>query len=73
MARTTPITLFKWGYEGWGNATELLVRTTNEIERARGYAAPLFVDIRFSRSARAKGFSGGAFEKLVGPGSGIDG
>ena len=66
MAQTTPLTLFKWGYEGWGNATDLLVRTTNAIEHDRDHAPPFFVDIRFHRSVRAKGFRDRAFEELLG-------
>ena len=67
MATTTPVTIFKWGYDGWGNATDLLVRTVDAVERAREHAPPFFVDIRFRRSVRAKGFSGNAFEQLLGP------
>ena len=67
LARSNRITIFKWGYEGWGNATELLVRTVGEIERARGYKPPFFVDVRFRRSVRAKGFRDHVFEELLGP------
>jgi len=60
------ISLFSWGYEGWGNATKLLVRSVDEVERARRYKPPVFVDIRMSRSVRAIGFRDRAFEKLLG-------
>lgn len=35
-------------------------------EQRRGFAPPLFVDIRLARSVRAKGFAGNAFAQLVG-------
>lgn len=62
-----PVTLFSWGYWGWGNATAELRRMFDAVETARGFAPPLFVDIRYSRSVRAKGFQGGAFARRVGP------
>ena len=61
------ITLFSFGYWGWGSATTQLVQAIDAVEAARGHAAPLFVDIRISRSVRAKGFDGSAFEAVVGP------
>jgi hypothetical protein len=61
------ITLFTWGYSGWGNATRQLVEAVDSVERGRGFAPPLFVDIRIRRNVRAKGFNGPAFEKLLGP------
>ncbi|MEX0718566.1 MAG: hypothetical protein WD066_18380 [Planctomycetaceae bacterium] len=67
MDRSTKrLTLFSWGYYGWGNATRQLVKAVDAVEASRGFAPPLFVDIRIQRSVRAKGFNGGAFEKLVG-------
>jgi hypothetical protein len=57
---------FTWGYYGWGSHTRELVDAVDEIERARGWKPPLFVDIRWSRSVRAAGFQGSAFEKTVG-------
>lgn len=60
------LTIFSWGYYGWGNATLQLVKAVDAVEASRGFAPPLFVDIRIQRSVRAKGFNGGAFEKLVG-------
>ena len=66
MGRSAHITIFKWGYDGWGNATKTLVRSVDAIERARGYESPIFVDIRYSRSVRAIGFRDHAFEKLLG-------
>jgi hypothetical protein len=59
-------TLFSFGYWGWGSATAQLVESIDAVEAARGFEPPLFVDIRISRSVRAKGFSGAAFAHLVG-------
>ena len=61
-----PLTLFSFGYWGWGNHTNELVEAIDRVEAARGFADPLFVDIRISRSVRAAGFNGNAFERLVG-------
>src|SRR4051812_18396062 len=63
----TTITLFTWGYYGWGNATPQLVEAGNAVEQSHGFEPPLFVDIRIRRSVRAKGFTGPAFEKFLGP------
>lgn len=62
-----PVTLFSWGYWGWGNATPQLLQAVDAAETGRDFQPPLFVDIRFQRSGRAAGFVGGAFEKLAGP------
>jgi len=61
-----PLTLFSWGYWGWGNATRQLVQAMDVVEAAHGYAPPIFVDIRISRAVRAAGFSGNAFAAVVG-------
>src|ERR1700712_2475078 len=58
---------FSWGYEGWGNHTEALVEIVDAIEASRGYAPPLFVDIRLRRAVRAVGFRDRAFEQRLGP------
>lgn len=60
------ITLFTWGYWGWGNSVNKFIEATDAVEAARGYAPPVFADIRIRRSVRAKGFNGNAFEKIVG-------
>jgi len=60
------LTIFSWGYWGWGNATQRLVEVVDAVERDRGFGPPTFVDIRISRSVRAKGFSGDAFRQTVG-------
>lgn len=61
MAR--PITLFSWGYDGWGGNTGELLRLSAAVEKRRGFKPPLFVEIKVSRSGRSKGFSGDAFEQ----------
>lgn len=62
----SPLTIFSWGYDGWGNATRQLKRAVDAVEKSRNFEPPLFVDIRFSRGGRAEGFKGSAFENLVG-------
>ena len=59
-------TLFTWGYYGWGNHTPSLVEAVDAVETERGFQPPIFVDIRLRRSVRAAGFTGQAFERLVG-------
>lgn len=61
-----PITLFSWGYYGWGNHTQQLVEAVDAVETCRGFQPPIFVDIRIRRSVRAAGFTGPAFERLLG-------
>jgi hypothetical protein len=61
-----PITIFSFGYYGWGNHTPQLVEAVDAAETSRGFEPPLFVDIRIRRSVRAAGFTGPAFEKLLG-------
>ncbi len=59
-------TLFTWGYYGWGNHTPDLVKAVDAVETTRGFEPPIFVDIRIRRSVRAAGFTGPAFERLLG-------
>ena len=59
------LTLFSWGYWGWGNATRELIRVVDATERKKGFKPPIFFDIRYSRSVRAVGFRGDAFERLL--------
>ncbi len=61
------VTLFTWGYEGWGNWTDKLVAAADAVEAARGWGAPVFVDVRASREVRAEGFREKAFERRFGP------
>jgi hypothetical protein len=60
------LTMFTWGYWGWGTSTAQLIEAVDAVETSRGFEPPLFVDIRISRSVRAPGFNGKAFEKAVG-------
>jgi hypothetical protein len=62
----SPVTLFSFGYFGWGNCTPKLVELVDAVEQGRGFGPPTFVDIRIRRSVRAAGFNGTAFEKLLG-------
>jgi len=59
-------TAFAWGYWGWGKATPELVRRFDAVEAWRGFGPPLLVDVRASRSVRASGFRGDAFEEVIG-------
>jgi hypothetical protein len=59
------LTLFTWGYWGWGNATRELIRAVDAAERQRGFKPPIFFDIRANRSVRAAGFQGTAFEQVL--------
>jgi hypothetical protein len=60
------LTIFSWGYAGWGYATGELVPTVDTIEAGRGYQPPCFIDIRASRNVRAAGFRDSAFANLLG-------
>lgn len=59
-------TIYTFGYYGWGNHTPQLVEAVDAVETSRGFKAPIFVDIRIRRSVRAAGFTGPAFERLLG-------
>ena len=63
-----PLTMFMWGYWGWGNHTRQLVRAVDAVEDVRGFKPPMFVDIRIRREVRAKGFMGDAFQSVAGIG-----
>ena len=62
----TRLTMFSWGYWGWGSSTRQLKQAVDAVERSRGYKPPYFVDVRLRRSGRAVGFVGTRFEKVVG-------
>ena len=66
MKHVSRLTLFSWGYWGWGNHTARLVEAIDAIESARGFAPPLLVDVRYSRGVRAVGFREQALQQLVG-------
>lgn len=59
------LTLFTFGYWGWGSATGELIRAIDSAERKKGFSPPVFFDIRLKRSVRAKGFRDDAFERLL--------
>ena len=61
-----PMTIFSWGYWGWGNATPQLLDAVDAVEAARDFRPPRFVDVRISRSVRAVGFRDSTFETLLG-------
>jgi hypothetical protein len=60
------LTILSWGFWGWGTSTPELIAAVDAAERKRGFAPPIFVDIRLKRSGRAPGFNGRAFEDLLG-------
>lgn len=60
------LTLFSFGYFGWGNAIDQLLAATQAVEAARGLGPPIFVDIRYKRTVRAEGFREGAFARRLG-------
>src|SRR3954451_23758980 len=62
-----PITIFSWGYCGWGNSTKRLIQAVDAVEKSRRFEPPIFVDIRIRRAVRALGFREAAFEMLLGP------
>ena len=62
----TSLTLFTFGYWGWGTSTPQLIQAVDAVEGARGYEPPIFADIRIRRAVRAPGFSGSAFERAIG-------
>jgi hypothetical protein len=61
-----PITIFSFGYHGWGTTTEQLVKAVDTVEKSRGFEPPFFVDTRIRREVRAEGFKGKAFGELLG-------
>lgn len=61
------LTIFSFGYYGWGTHTAELIEAVDAVEKSRGFEPPFFVDIRISQAVRAKGFNGKTFEKRVGP------
>ena len=61
-----PITVFSFGYWGWGTHTRELIKLVDATEKAAGYEPPLWVDVRYHRNVRATGFNGDAFEAMLG-------
>lgn len=66
MTEGESITVFSFGYWGWGASTKQLIDAFDALERSRGFNPPVLVDVRISRSVRAPGFNNRALEKLVG-------
>jgi hypothetical protein len=63
----TILTIFSFGYCGWGPHTRELLSLVDASERRAGFSPPLWVDIRYHRNVRAAGFNSMAFANLVGP------
>jgi hypothetical protein len=61
-----PITIFSFGYDGWGPHTRELVKLVDQAEREDNFQPPLWVDVRHRRNVRAEGFQGNTFARLVG-------
>jgi hypothetical protein len=59
--------VFSFGYHGWGRSTGELIRSVDAIEQGRGFAPPLWVDVRLHRAVIAEGFRGEAFATRLGP------
>ncbi|MFO0880212.1 MAG: hypothetical protein U0840_22920 [Gemmataceae bacterium] len=60
------VTLFSWGYFGWGNGPTQLIHAVDRVEQQRGYRPPGFIDTRIRRSVRARAFQGNTFGDLLG-------
>jgi hypothetical protein len=63
--RNCVLTIFTFGYWGWGNSTRELIKVIDATERKRGFKPPVFFDIRLSRSVRAVGFRGDSFGRRL--------
>jgi hypothetical protein len=60
------LTIFSWGFWGWGKHADRFVEVVDRVEASRGYKPPIFVDIRIRRSGRAVNFKENAFCDLIG-------
>jgi NTP pyrophosphatase (non-canonical NTP hydrolase) len=60
------ITMYSWGYYGWGSSAKEFVRCVDEIEKKKGFKPPFFVDIRAKRNGKAHDFVNKNFEKITG-------
>jgi hypothetical protein len=60
------LTIFSWGFWGWGTQTPLFVKNADHIEKLRGYKPPIFADVRLRRTGRAVNFKENAFREIVG-------
>lgn len=61
------LTLFSWGYSGWGSSIPQLLACLAAAERTRGFKEPILVDIRLRRKVRAEGFRENALGEVLGP------
>jgi|JI8StandDraft_1071087.scaffolds.fasta_scaffold00929_5 hypothetical protein len=66
MKPNSTLTIFSFGYWGWGTAVPEMVKMIDLVEKSRGYAPPMFVDIRMNHAVRAPGFNGNSFQKHLG-------
>lgn len=51
------MTIYSFGYEGWGPHVPRLLDTLRQVSRSRGRGEPLLVDTRIRREVRAPGFT----------------
>lgn len=49
------ITIYMWGYWGWGNAAPELVKAVDAVERKRGFLRHPLADVRMGTLYRIKG------------------
>ena len=50
------LTLFSFGYHGWGPHVPQLMEALDAVEASRGFGPPVMADIRIRRTGRAQGF-----------------
>jgi len=60
------LTIFSWGFWGWGTHAESFVKVVDHVEASRGFKPPIFVDIRIRRTGRAPNFRENTFREIVG-------
>ncbi len=60
------LTIFSWGFWGWGTHAERFVKVVDRVEASRGFKPPIFVDVRIRRTGRAINFKENAFCDIVG-------
>lgn len=60
------ITIYSWGYYGWGKVAHKFVEAVDQLEKQRGFVPPLFVDVRIRRTVRAFDFQNNHFRNIVG-------
>jgi hypothetical protein len=60
------LTIFSFGYWGWGRKVDQLVKMVDESEAQAGFHPPVWVDVRRRREVRAPGFRGDTFKTFVG-------